>query len=148
MIRENRKIPPDAMERIPSLVAGISKDADVIALYAFGSLAAGRLKPLSDLDFGVLLSEKLNRRKRLEKHLDLLGMFNVHFGTDEVDLVLMNDAPVQFNYEILKTGKRLHCKYPVELVDFSEKMVKLYLDFRYFRDRFDEVFLEGIGYRG
>jgi len=148
MIREDRKIPPDCMRRIPVLIERISNDIDIVALFAFGSIATGRLKPLSDLDFGVFLSEKLNRLKRFDKHLELIGTFNTVFKTDEVDLVLMNNAPMKFCYDILKTGKLVHCRHPGDLVDFSEKIVKLYLDFKYFRDSFDETFLEGIGYRG
>ena len=102
----------------------------------------------SDLDFGVLLSGKLNPRKRFEKHLDLIGLFNTVLKTDEVDLVMMNDVPMKYCYNILKTGKLLYCGSKKELIDFSEKIIKLYMDFKYFRDSFDETFLEGIGYYG
>lgn len=130
------------------MVDRISKDPNVVALFAFGSLATGRLKPISDLDFGILVSQKLSRRERFDKHLDLIGMFNAFLKTDEVDLVLMNDAPLKFCYVILKTGRLLQCSHPEDLIDFSERTVKLYLDFRFFRDDFDRKFMEGLGYRG
>ena len=148
MIRENQKLPKDVTKRIPVLIDRLSKDSHVIALFAFGSLASGRLKKLSDLDFGILVSGTLNRQERFDKHLDLIGTFNSVLRTDEVDLVLMNDAPMKFCHEIFKTGTLLYCANTGELADFSERIIKRYLDFRYFRDNFDETFLEGVGYRG
>ena len=50
----------------------VSADMDVIALFAFGGLAHGRLKPLSDLDIAVLISKQLTRSKRFDKHLQML----------------------------------------------------------------------------
>lgn len=148
MIREGRKLPDDVMNRLPAVLRRVERDLDVIALYAFGGVADGALKPLSDLDFGVLISTALNRRQRFEKHLDLIGIFNETFRTDEIDLVLMNDAPMRFSYNIIRSGKLLYCRNQKELVDFCEKTVKLYLDFSFFRENFDRVFLKGIGYHG
>jgi len=148
MIREDQKLPKDVTKRIPALIDRISRDHHVIALFAFGSLATGELKKLSDLDFGIIVSEALNNQERFDKHLDLIGIFNSELNTDEVDLVLMNNAPLKFCYEIFKTGKLLYCAQTSRLVDFFEIVLKRYLDFKYFRDSFDETFLEGIGYRG
>ncbi|MDB4442201.1 nucleotidyltransferase domain-containing protein [bacterium] len=148
MIREGHKLPEDVIDRIPVLEEQIEKDTYVVALYAFGSLATGDLKPLSDLDFGILVSSKLGKQKRFDKHLDLIGKFNEVLRTDEVDLVMMNDAPMRFSYNIIKSGKLLYCSNKAELSDFIEKTIKLYLDFRFFRDAFDDTFLKGIGYSG
>jgi uncharacterized protein len=148
MIREGQQLPENVTDRIPLLIEQIEKDTDIVALYAFGSLATGDLKPLSDLDFGILVSSKLGKKKRFDKHLDLIGKFNEVFRTDEVDLVIMNDAPMRFSHNIIKSGKLLYCSNRTELSNFIEKTIKLYLDFRYFRDAFDDTFLKGIGYSG
>jgi predicted nucleotidyltransferase len=148
MIREGHKLPPNVVSKIPELLDRIAKEQDIVALYAFGSLATGDLKPLSDLDFGILVSGKLDKQKRFDKHLDLIGKFNEVLKTDEVDLVMMNDAPMHFSHNIIKSGKLIYCKSKTELADFIEKTIKLYLDFRFFRDAFDDTFLKGIGYSG
>ncbi len=64
MIREGRQLPPDVNARIPALIQRISKDPDIIALFAFGNLASETLRPLSDLDFGILVSGKISKQKR------------------------------------------------------------------------------------
>ncbi len=148
MIREGRKLPPNAADRIPAMIERVSRDPDVVAVLAFGSLAAGELKPLSDLDFGVLVSKQIDKEKRFDKHLELIGLFTETFKTEEVDLVLLNDAPMRFSHKIIATGKLLYCADRSELADFIEKTVKCHLDFKFFRDEFDSLFLAGIDYHG
>jgi predicted nucleotidyltransferase len=148
MIREGRKLSKDTILKIPEIVDVVSHDEDIVALYSFGSLAEGHLKPLSDLDFAVLLTLRLAKEKRFDRHLSLLGEFNRLFKTDEVDLILLNDAPLRFVYQIQKEGKLLFCRDRTDLGDFNEYVIKTYLDFKYFRESFDRVFLEGIRYYG
>jgi predicted nucleotidyltransferase len=148
MIREGRQLPTDIAIRTPVLIERVSGNPDVVAVFAFGSFASGKLNPLSDLDFAVLLSKKMSRRECFDKHLDLIGLFTEIFRTEEIDLVLLNDAPLRFAYKIIATGKRICCNDRLELSDFVEKNRKLYLDFIFFQSGFDRAFLEGIGYYG
>jgi predicted nucleotidyltransferase len=148
MIREGRKLPLNVADRMPAMIDRVSRDSDVVAVLAFGSIAAGELKPLSDLDFGVLVSKQIDKEKRFNKHLDLIGLFTEIFGTEEIDVVLLNDAPMRFSHKIIATGKLLYCADRFELTDFIEATVKRHLDFKFFRDEFDTSFLTGIGYHG
>jgi predicted nucleotidyltransferase len=148
MIREGRKLPLDVQTKVGEIIKFVEADPAVTALYAFGGLAAGVLKPLSDLDFGILLDDRLDKKQRFDKHIELIGVFNDTFRTDEIDLIIMNDAPIRMVFQILKTGKMLACRDSGALIDFRECLVKNYLDFKLKRDAFDTVFLEGIGYHG
>lgn len=148
MIREGRKLPIGVADCIPALVEQVSKDPEVVALFSFGSLAKDALKPLSDLDFAVLVSKRIDPETRFNKQLQLIGLFNQVLKTDEIDLVLLNDLSVGFSYNIIFSGKLLYCANHPELNDFVERTVKFYLDFKFFRDEFDRAFLEGIGYHG
>lgn len=148
MIREGKPLPADVKEKVPVAVKAVASDPDIVALFAFGSLSTGMLTPLSDLDFGVLLSVDLNKKQRFEKHLELIGLFSATFRTEELDLVVLNDAPVRFSYSIMSRGKILFCRDRAALIDFIEKTRMLYLDFKPLRDSFDQAFLEGIGYHG
>ena len=148
MIREGRKLPLDVTTKVGEIIQIVAADSDVTALYAFGGLAAGVLKPLSDLDFGILLNDRLDKGQRFDKHIELIGVFTDIFKTDEIDLINMNDAPLRFAFQILKTGKMLVCGNAGALTRFRERLVKSYLDFKCMRESFDAVFLEGIGYHG
>ena len=148
MIRENRKLPKDVQSRIPLVVKAMANEKDVVALYAFGSMARNALKPLSDLDFGVLLSYRLDKNQRFEKHLDLIGLFTDALRTDEVDLILMNDVSYTICYQIVKTCKLLICNSRMDLIDFTENLIRSFLDFKFIRDDFDATFLKGVGHHG
>ncbi|MBN2372571.1 nucleotidyltransferase domain-containing protein [bacterium] len=149
MIKEGKKIQVDDISNVLSEAIDIlSKDTDIICLYAFGSLASATLKPLSDLDFGVLLSYRLDRMERFRRHLDLIGILNRIFKTDEIDLILMNDAPIRFSYNIIKNGRILFCRDKLALIDFHNKTIMQHLDFKYIRESFDRYFLKKAGYYG
>ena len=148
MIRDGVKLPEGVENKIPDLVRKVGCDPDVIAMFAFGSLIQGALKPLSDLDFGVLLTARMGKKQRLQKHLELSNVFTDFFRTDEIDLIVLNDAPLRFAFEILKSGKLLVCSDRSEFTVYYERVIKTYLDFKPLRDRFDRVFLKGIGYYG
>jgi predicted nucleotidyltransferase len=148
MIREGVKLPKDVQNRIPELVHVLACDKDVVALYAFGSLANNSLKPLSDLDFGFLFDSRLNKRQRSDKHLALIGLFTDTLKTEEIDVINMRDAPHRIAFQILKTGTLLFCSDKLALTDFREVMIKSYLDFKHVINAFDAVFLRGIGYHG
>ena len=148
MIRDGIKLQGDALEKLPVLIQALKQRSEVVTLYSFGGAANNELKPLSDLDFAILLSKQLTKRQRFDKHLELIGIFNNVFRTDEIDLIILNDAPLRFCFTILKTGKLLYFRNKDDLIDLRDQVLKYYLDFRYFRDSFDKVFLEGIGYDG
>ncbi|WP_173179251.1 type VII toxin-antitoxin system MntA family adenylyltransferase antitoxin [Desulfosarcina ovata] len=141
-------MPDDVLTRIPSLVNSLAGAKDVAALYSFGSLAKNKLGPLSDLDFGILISPQVTKKECIDKQLELVGVFTESLKTEEVDLVFMNHAPLNIAFQILKTGKLLLCNDRRSLIDFRENVVRSYLDFCFIRDAFDSVFLKGIGYHG
>jgi len=148
MIREGVQLPEGVQEKIPALIEHLKENQDIAALFLFGSLAHDNLRPLSDLDFGLLLSSSMDKKHRFQKLLDLMGFFNDFFKTDEIDLIDMRGVPFRIAFNILKTGKLLICNDSSELIDFQEDTVRKHLDFKHVRERFDDVFLEGIGYHG
>lgn len=148
MIRDRVKLQGNELERLPDLIQAVKQHSEVIALYSFGSAVTYELKPLSDLDFAILLSSQLSKQQRFEKHLELIGIFNNVFRTDEIDLIILNDVPLRICYTVLKTGKLLYFGKKDDLVDLRDQVLKYYLDFKYFRDSFDKIFLKGIGYNG
>ncbi len=148
MIREGKKLPDNVAEKLPGLVDLVSADQDVVALYVFGSLAHGDLKPLSDIDLGVLLDKRLDKTDRFNKHLDLIGKFTGFFHTEEIDIIILNDASMRFVVKVLGTGKLLFERDRQAVVDLYDKNSKMLLDFRYFLNDFNRTFLEGVGYYG
>ncbi|MBW1735783.1 MAG: nucleotidyltransferase domain-containing protein [Deltaproteobacteria bacterium] len=99
-----KRLPEDILQRLTSVVPLVSSDLNVQALYLFGSGAQDRLRPLIDLDFGILLATRLDRKQRSEKQVELAGKLNDFFGTEEIDLVILNDVPPRFSIKVVKEG--------------------------------------------
>ena len=147
MIRE-KKLSREAFENLPQLIERFREAPFVKAMYLIGSLVHGPIKPLSDLDFAVLLSKELNRKQLFQEQLELIGLACDLLETEEIDLILLNTAPPRIAHSILRTGRLAFVKDKKQLADFTEMTVKIYLDFKPYRTAFDRTFMQGIGLHG
>jgi len=78
---------------------------DVIAAYLFGSMARGTNRPDSDADIAVLFDASPPRRLDGPR-LNLEGDLEKVLGRP-VDLVVLNDAPVDLRIRVLRDGRLL-----------------------------------------
>ncbi len=147
MIR-SKKLPGNIKEKLPLLFKKLEASEWINSFYVFGSLTKGKLRPLSDLDFAALLKWGIPREKFFDVELELRGIIEDTLRTEEFDLIILNTAPPRFSFNILKTGELIFCKDRKQLIDFRERVIKYYLDFRYYRDQFDRFFLKKIDYHG
>ncbi len=83
----------------------------VLAAYLFGSRAEDRAHRESDVDVGVLLERDRypDRADRFEARLRLIGELSAGLGTDEIDVVILNDAPPELGRRIVTSGARIFC---------------------------------------
>ncbi|MBA3887275.1 MAG: nucleotidyltransferase domain-containing protein [Acidobacteria bacterium] len=81
----------------------------VISVYLFGSTAAGRPHRDSDVDVALLLDWGLypDRRARFEARLRAHARLGPALGRDDLDIVVLNDAPPLFARAIVTTGHRV-----------------------------------------
>ena len=96
---------------------------EVIAAWAFGSAADGRIAPGSDVDVGVWFEASPS----FEQQLDLLARLQDTLGVDEVDLVALNDANPILRFEAL-SGRRLFCRDPGRCAGFASLTAREYED--------------------
>lgn len=81
----------------------------VVSAYLFGSHAAGRAHRESDVDVGVLLDRDRypDRRDRFDVRVRLGSELIDTLDTNEVDVVVLNDAPPLLGRRIVVEGRRV-----------------------------------------
>jgi len=65
----------------------------------------------------------------------LLGELNAFLGTDEIDLVVLNSAPISLIGRIMTQKKLLFCRNDLNRHCFESLSFRKFLDFRIFEQR-------------
>lgn len=86
----------------------------LVSLYLFGSVVAGRAHRESDVDLGALLDWRAypDSGARFEAQLRLAALLSRAVGRDDLDLILLNDAPPGLARHVVTRGVRIVCTAP------------------------------------
>jgi predicted nucleotidyltransferase len=134
---ENARVEPlDAPAR--ARLARALDAPGVIAASLIGSQATGRAGPLSDVDVAVWLDAGLDPYARYELRLGLLDAACVALGTDELDLIVLNDASPLMRHRAMRDGSRLIERDHDARVRLEARGLLDYLDTAPLRARLDE----------
>jgi len=145
MIRRNKIDINHAKEVIKDLGAFFSRFGNkVVVAYLFGSFAMGTYTPLSDIDIAILFDMELSKGIVEELENEILDGLMKIFKTDEIDLVILNNAPLSVRYGVLKTGKIVYCSNIEKVVDFQTEVISKYLDIKPYREEFYREFLKSL----
>ncbi|MDI6896404.1 type VII toxin-antitoxin system MntA family adenylyltransferase antitoxin [Methanocella conradii] len=125
-----------------------NKQERVKLAYLFGSTAKGKAGGLSDIDIAVVLDESLNKKERFDLQLKLISELAGVLNTDKVDLVVMNDAPISLQYEIIKASRPLLVRNESKRIDLEHRILSRYLDRRYYEKRWAADFLRKVAEKG
>jgi predicted nucleotidyltransferase len=100
----------DLRQRIRRFLAAQGEEC-VVSAYLFGSVAEGRSHRESDVDVGVVLQRRHfpDRLARSQERVRLLSGLIQATGRNEIDLVVLNDAPPRFRRAVVLKGERLLC---------------------------------------
>ena len=127
MIR-NSPLPKNIAELLPEAFEYLQSEKDILFAYLFGSLVRGRLGPLSDVDVAVYLSEEASFS---DKKLEILGNLVNILRTDEIDLVVLNKAPLTLRMKILENKKIIVDKAPFLRHGYESLTMRKYFDFSF-----------------
>jgi hypothetical protein len=124
MIRFN-KLPEDINQKIDSLTDFFKEYPNIIFAYLFGGLLKEKRSPLSDVDIAVCVKDV----KKLD-YIDLFSKITDILGTGEIDLVVLNTAPVSITGRILQNKKILADKDPFARHTYESLILRKYFDFQ------------------
>jgi len=101
-----------------------------MAVYGFGSRARGKARPRSDVDLAVLLDRRLSLGDELRLRAEVVETLR----RDDVDLVILNQAPPVICYEVVAAGRRLFARDPEAADDFEHRTAMRYFDTEHLRE--------------
>jgi len=117
---------------LPHLRAALESDSAIAAVYLFGSHARGTATGLSDIDIAVLLSSTIDESRYFALRLEYINRTMEALGTENADLVILNNAPLHLAYEIVSHGVLLLDRDPRYRAAFEADRVGRFLDFKPF----------------
>ena len=125
MIRYN-KLPVNIEDLIPKALTYLQSMPDILFAYLFGSFGRGKRLPLSDVDIAVYLKEPTVVQ---EKKMEILGALIDILQTDEIDLVVLNNAPLPLRRRILESKKVVVDREPFLRHHYESLTMREYFDF-------------------
>ncbi len=127
-----KRLPEDITERLEGLKGLLDLKEEVTFAYLFGGLVKrGSPTPLSDVDIAVYVKDP----KRFD-YLKFYGELTDYLGTDEVDMVVLNKAPISLIGRILQSKKLLVDKDPFLRHKFESLKIREFLDFQYLERKY------------
>ena len=127
------RLPEDILMKIAEGKKVLLDDNNVIFAYLFGGLAEGKVTPLSDIDIAVFLK---SAHDVAEYKLGLFDRLADSLGTCEIDLVILNTAPVSLTGRILQKKKLLVDKDPPQRHLYESATLRKFFDFKIKEDMF------------
>ncbi len=122
------RVPADIARRLATLGDRLASTCpDVEFAYVFGSAGTERSTPGSDVDLAIYVSEtadvSVNR-------LEVGRVAALHLGTDAIDIVLLNTAPVALAGRVLTSRRVIVDQQPFVRHAYESRTARLFQDFR------------------
>ncbi|MDP3046922.1 MAG: nucleotidyltransferase domain-containing protein [Chloroflexota bacterium] len=134
----------DLAECLPELEAQFTAQPDVLLVYVFGSQAKGKAHARSDLDVAVLLVGDPDGATCTQRRLDMIGDLMSLFHTNDVDVVVLNQADLVLRYQVVQYGRLAYAREHNIGVEFRVRTLNLYFDFAPFLIRMEQAFYQRI----
>jgi len=125
MIRYSR-LPVNINELLPQAIDYLRSVPEIKFAYLFGTLAKGKLLPLSDIDVAIYCREETDFN---ENKLEILGQLMEILQTEEIDLVILNRAPLPLRMEILESKRVIVDHDPFLRHSYESLTMREYFDF-------------------
>ncbi|MEK6714726.1 MAG: nucleotidyltransferase domain-containing protein [Candidatus Omnitrophota bacterium] len=119
------------------------KDKAIIAAYVFGSQIKDRANKYSDVDIAILFDDELMKEGYGEHQLKLTTELTEVLNK-EIDLIVLNRAPIFLKYHILKDGVKIYERPDRREHNFEARAIIEYFDFLPMKNKMEEGMLKSI----
>jgi predicted nucleotidyltransferase len=118
---------PFSKTQLDQLQSVCASDPRVLAVFLFGSQLDGYVLPQSDIDLGILLTEKLTLSERLALEVHLCQAVS----REDLDIIWLSEAPISIRFRAI-AGRLLFAlssPMPGRLFDEAKKTLDTDLAF-------------------
>jgi len=119
-------------------------NADVIAVYLYGSYAAGKHTSTSDIDLGIVLDLEKIELDQFSARRDRFLLDLSRILRKEIHLVLLNTAGEGLLSQVFKKGNCVFVGNKRKLTLFKAKMLLKIVDFNYVKNIMQSGFIRNI----
>ena len=111
------------------LTRALEPRPEILDAYLFGSQARGDAGALSDIDVAVFIDEDLTEPGPYGYDAELITDLMTELGTNDIDVVLLNQAPPLLYHRVLRDGKLLVTRDLAATTTRAGYALSRYLDF-------------------
>ncbi len=144
-LRESGNEMMDRKVLAQQLEACFAADTDIIAAYLFGSVAKGTAGALSDVDVAVLLDDAVAGTDYFERRLQMMADLTAVTGSNQTDVIILNESPLTLQYAVLRDGLLLTCHDEEARARFTWQTIIRYLDYQPTLRRYEQAVLDRAG---
>jgi len=123
-----RTVPRDLETRFAGLGQVIADAVPGVDFaYLFGSTATGRRTSESDVDLATHLADAIDAHSA---RLDVARVAATHLGTDAIDVIVLNTAPIALAGRVLTSRRVLVDRDPFARHRYESLTARMFQDFR------------------
>ncbi len=135
-----RPMTQSVTDRLREEGAEAFRDSPVLFAYLFGSVAAGRARPGSDVDVAVFLEPRVPAHRFLDLSLDLAGRLSAS-GVGAIEVTVLNEAPLALRGRAVRERIVLYSRDEPARVRFESATLREFFDFQIHAVPLDRKFL-------
>ena len=136
------------IEALKGKLPPVCEKHGVAVVYLFGSHAEGVAMEGSDVDLGVVFFEPPSDEDWWERWHRLADDLEPLVPSHELDIILLQRAPVLLQWQAISKGKVLYCADEESRLKFEERVIGEWLDFSEWLEGFWREMVAGIREEG
>lgn len=113
-----------------TLRAALAERSEVLEAYLFGSQARGDARPSSDVDVAVFVDPLYEGASGFGPAADVAADLIAALGRNDVDVVLLNEAPPVLYHRVIRDGVRLLSRDLAKTTTREGQAMSRYIDFK------------------
>jgi len=128
----------DHPQRSNEIASVFKVNKNIIAIFLFGSYAKKTTTKLSDIDIGILFKKDFNY---VNDELKIIQKLSEIFQNNSIDLTILNAAPPDLAFEVIKSGELLLVNDEEALIEFKKYITFKYFDYQFIKKEIMEHML-------